>query len=159
MAAPPDILIRPVQSADAEKLHEACFPHLSLSELSRRFEIIIEGYDTRRICGMVAEVSSDIVGYGQIGRWGPNCEISDLIVAEGWRSNGIGSALIAHLLDVAREWEISEVQIGAAETNPGAYRLYKRLGFNEYKRVMLDIGSGPEPIIYLNKQFSYPEAS
>jgi ribosomal protein S18 acetylase RimI-like enzyme len=58
--------------------------------------------------------------------------------------------LIKRLLDIARQGNFSEVEIGVAESNHGALRLYRRLGFIDQRRLMLTITEQPEPVIYLS---------
>jgi ribosomal protein S18 acetylase RimI-like enzyme len=82
-------------------------------------------------------------------RWGPRGEISNLIVHPEWRSKGIGTTIIRRLIGAARENELTEVEIGVAESNPRAMALYRRLGFRDDRRLTLDIGSGMEPIRYM----------
>jgi ribosomal protein S18 acetylase RimI-like enzyme len=101
--------------------------------------------------GMVAMLDGEVIGFGQLGRWGRRCEISDLIVAEAFRGNGVGTSIIVRLLDLAYQQGIQEVEIGAAVSNPRALILYKNLGFHEIQQVMMDLGHGPEPVIYLRK--------
>jgi len=56
-------------------------------------------------------------------------------VARQWRGVGVGSVLIERLLAWAREHpEIERVGLEVFSTNPGAYRLYRRFGFQEEGR-------------------------
>ena len=70
-------------------------------------------------------------------------------MAEKWRSHGIGSAIIGALIDIARQWPIPQVEIGAALSNPRALALYRKLGFRDQRTLNLDLGHGPEPVVYL----------
>lgn len=91
------------------------------------------------------------IAYGQITCWPRVAEISDLIVAEAWRGQGIGSALIESLIAAAGHWPVTAVEIGVALSNPRALDLYKRLGFSFGRTLTLDLGHGAEPVLYLNK--------
>ncbi len=102
-----------------------------------------------RLWGLVAEANGEIVGFGQLTRWGWRGEICNLIVRENWRGKGIGTALIRQLIEIARQLGLREVEIGGAEANPRALALYRRLGFEDERRVLLDLGEGNEPVIYL----------
>jgi ribosomal protein S18 acetylase RimI-like enzyme len=55
------------------------------------------------------------------------------------------------LLDIACQHGLREVEIGAADSNPRALALYRRLGFRDSRRVLLELGSGPELVLYLSK--------
>jgi ribosomal protein S18 acetylase RimI-like enzyme len=98
----------------------------------------------------VALAENTSIGYGQLSRWGSRVEICNLIVAEGWRGQGAGTALIQWLIVLAQEKKFPLVEIGAAESNPRALELYRRLGFRVDRSLTLDVGNGPEPVFYLS---------
>lgn len=57
-----------------------------------------------------------------------------IIVGENFRNRGIGTALIEYMIEQAKEkFHIELLHLEVYEGNP-AYRLYKRLGFQEYGR-------------------------
>ncbi len=148
--------LRPATPVDAPALQESCWPDRSVDavrELLKRAEGIAR---RRRGLGIVAETIGDsngsgkrLLAYGQLTLWPRTSEISDLIVMEAMRGNGIGSTIIAYFIKQARDWSQSSVEIGAALSNPRALALYRRLGFKDDRTITLDIGSGLEPIIYL----------
>ncbi|MCP5016368.1 MAG: GNAT family N-acetyltransferase [Ketobacter sp.] len=47
------------------------------------------------------------------------------------QSKGIGQQLIAHLLEQVRVQNLQTAALDVAVTNPRAYALYERIGFNE----------------------------
>jgi ribosomal protein S18 acetylase RimI-like enzyme len=51
-----------------------------------------------------------------------------------WQRRGIARALIETLLRDGRAAGITSFRLGVSETNPGARRLYERLGFTAYGR-------------------------
>ncbi|MGH8159172.1 MAG: GNAT family N-acetyltransferase [Rhodanobacter sp.] len=55
--------------------------------------------------------------------------LAHLAVAPAWRGQGIGQALIAHLLGQARALGRQQIVLDVATSNPAAERLYARLGF------------------------------
>jgi ribosomal protein S18 acetylase RimI-like enzyme len=99
----------------------------------------------------VASVDCQAAGFGQIVRWGRRGEISDLIISSEWRGRGIGTALIGHLIGIARQYGVCELEIGTAHSNIDALKLYRRLGFKIKSHKILDLGRGPEAVIYLNR--------
>lgn len=113
--------------------------------LQRSLQMMEQG----RVAGMVCAVGGVPVAYGQVTRWPRTAEISDLIVSPAHRNQGIGSALIHALTEVARGWGCPQVEIGSACANTRAIALYERLGFRVDRRLNLDLGQGPEPVIYL----------
>ncbi len=135
---------------DAAELQAACWPEWpldSVRELLVRAETIA-GHG--RGLGVVASKGHQILGYGQLTLWPRAAEISDLIVTPAYRGNGVGTAIILYLIDQARAWHLSCVEIGAALANPRAMALYQRLGFTEDRIIDLDLGSGLEPVMYLS---------
>jgi len=131
-------------------LHRMCWPELPIVDVQSLVADILTRSRRGYAWGMVAAVRDQIVGFGQLARWGSRtAEISDLVVAAAWRGKGIGTAIITNLIDVARRQGFTTVEIGAAESNTEALSLYQRLGFEEYKRVLIDVGHGLENVIYL----------
>jgi ribosomal protein S18 acetylase RimI-like enzyme len=131
-------------------LQQACWPDLPIIDVQYLVNEILARHQRGYAWGKVAAVKDQIVGFGQLARWGSKtAEISDLVVAAAWRGKGIGTAIITDLIEIARKQGFSNVEIGAAESNPQALSLYQRLGFEEYKRVLIDVGHGLENVIYL----------
>lgn len=56
--------------------------------------------------------------------------VDGLAVAEGWRSRGLGSALIEALTDEARARGYRSLRLDVADHNDRARALYERLGFD-----------------------------
>jgi ribosomal protein S18 acetylase RimI-like enzyme len=149
--------LRPVVPQDAEDLQRACWPDRSLDaikELLQRNETFAR---RNRGLGIVACNDYRILGYGQLTIWPRTTEISDLIVAPDCRNGGIGTAIIGCLVDKVRSLRLSQVEIGVALSNPRALALYQRLGFKQDRIINLDIGYGPEPVMYLTMQLTVPE--
>jgi ribosomal protein S18 acetylase RimI-like enzyme len=141
--------LRQVTLNDAAQLQESCWPNWSI-EAVRDLLQRVEGISRRnRGLGIVAYNEADILGYGQLTVWPRTTEISDLIVTPGYRSHGIGTAIILHLIDKVRAWHLPQVEIGVALNNPRALALYQRLGFQEDRIINLDLGHGVEPVMYL----------
>ena len=59
----------------------------------------------------------------------PRLHIDQAGVEEEFRGKGIGTALVAHVEEVARERGIDSVTLGVYGRNQDALRLYERLGF------------------------------
>ena len=43
------------------------------------------------------------------------------------------------------------LEIGVALSNHRALDLYRRLGFHDHHTIQIDLGIGPEPVLYLEK--------
>jgi ribosomal protein S18 acetylase RimI-like enzyme len=103
----------------------------------------------------VVAVWNDVpCGFGMLTLWPRAAEISDLIVCPQHRSRGIGSRIIVYLTERAREMHVQTLEIGVACANPRALALYRRLGFADRRTIYLDLGSGPEPVLYLSKEIT-----
>jgi ribosomal protein S18 acetylase RimI-like enzyme len=111
--------------------------------------------DKRGTGAAVIAQNGDIIGYGQLTLW-PRCaEISDLIVEKQYRSQGYGTAIIQFLMQYAIALRANCVEIGAAESNPRAVSLYRRLGFVDHRTIQMNLGSAQrEPVIYMKIDLS-----
>lgn len=134
-----DIVIRPAQASDAMAIHRIqqqkdVMPYI-LSLPSTRVEQIQERY---RNLGanhheFVAEVNGQVVGNAAVvqmtGRRS-HVGIFYISVDAEYHGNGIGTALITKVLDLADNWLMLErVELGVLITNPRAQALYERHGF------------------------------
>lgn len=142
--------IRPVVMTDLEALHRNCWLERSFLSLYNLVSRIISLAKEGNGLGIVfVDDDNTVRGYGQLTLW-PNCaEITDLIVAESYRSRGIGTALIQHLMHAATEMHVDCVEIGAAVSNPRAVALYRNLGFLDSHMLDINIGMSKHEVIYL----------
>lgn len=88
-----------------------------------------------RMMGMGAWVDNRLIGWGLLTRWRDVGEISDLWVDEAHRKQGIGTQLIYHLAQMAKNRRIRTLEIGVDEDNLSARRLYDRLGFVFHRQI------------------------
>lgn len=148
-APDPRIAIRPVRLADVAGLQQACWPERSFDAVYRFVSRARYNASQGRAIGIVVADDDLIRAYGQFTLW-PRCgEISDLIVAEAHRGQGLGTAMIQYLVRAARDMQADCVDIGAALSNPRALALYRRLGFRDSYIQEIDLGQGSEPVQYL----------
>lgn len=144
-----DVTLRLARQSDAGDLRRNCWPERSERSVRMRLSDMALRQERGAAWGVVAVVEGQAVAYGQVVRWLNGGEISDVIVSEPLRRHGIGRALVERLIEMAREAGMPEVEIGAAESNPPALNLYRSLGFRERRRMMLDLGNGAEPVVYM----------
>lgn len=135
--------------ADAPALQAAFWPHRSAEQVTAHLSDIARRQHAGRAWAVLCEVHGLPAGFGQLARWGQRAEISDLVVARGRRGQGIGSALIHCLLNLAALERFTAVEIGAALSNPRALALYRRLGFSDLRVQRLHLETGPELVQYL----------
>jgi putative acetyltransferase len=104
-----------------------------------RFEEKIEALATRGRY-VVAELDGSPVGHALLEPLGELAAISHvftltIVVHPGRLGQGIGSALLAHLLDWAtHDARVTKVELRVRATNIRAIRLYEKLGFVEEGR-------------------------
>jgi ribosomal protein S18 acetylase RimI-like enzyme len=145
------VTFRPLERGDGPLLCAACWPERSAEEVAHTLAWLLRLADVGRAWSVVAAVDGQVIGFGRLSRLGRAAEISDLIVAPHARGHGVGAALIGHLIERARALDIERVEIGAAARNLRALALYRRLGFGEFRHAWLDLGNGPEEVIYLSR--------
>jgi len=146
-----DVRIRPVQLTDTALLHQRCWPErprAAIDQLVNRAQQIAR---QGRGLGVVVmgETREDVRGYGQLTMWPRGGEISDLAIMPQYRRHGLGTTVIQYLVRAAREMRAGTLEIGVALSNPRALALYRRLGFQDDHTVMVDLGNGPEAVLYL----------
>lgn len=145
------VFVRPVQTGDAPTLHQMCWPDRTaesvLELLQRTNRLAMNG----RGLGAVVIKGGSPCAFGLLTVWPRAAEISDLIVHTDYRGQGMGTMIIHFLTDRARELGVRTLEIGVALSNPRALALYRRLGFIDGRTIDLNLGSGPEPVLYLYK--------
>jgi ribosomal protein S18 acetylase RimI-like enzyme len=146
----PQLIIRPVLLEDVDALHRYCWPDRLYNYV---YHLVVRAQQRSRqgqgLGVVIVNAHRWAVAYGQMTLW-PRCaEISDLIVSQHYRNQGFGTGMIQYLVRASREMQAECVEIGAALSNPGAVNLYRRLGFEDSHQVMIDLGQGKEPVLYL----------
>lgn len=144
------IPMRPVRATDTERLRANCWPNRSFLAIYNLVTRTIRNAGEGRGLGMVVVSKDDVpLAYGQYTVW-PTCtEISDLMVVEALRGQGVGTALIQTLIKRARTQGASVFEIGVTTDNPRAASLYRRLGFEDSHTIMMDLERGTEKILFL----------
>jgi GNAT superfamily N-acetyltransferase len=73
--------------------------------------------------------------------------LAELYVVPDRRGQGLGRALLAHALDLARERGADRIELGTSEDDVAARKLYTKMGFTRHE------GTRPEdPIMYVYEQ-------
>lgn len=123
--------LRPADEGDFASLYENCWK--SHDNAHHTFELALQRQRSGNAVTVVAATTTDNmrVAFAQLSRWRSGAEISDLIVMETWRRQGIGGQIIRHLIDIARQKPLRYVEIGVEKNNTAALRLYKSCGFAE----------------------------
>jgi ribosomal-protein-alanine N-acetyltransferase len=82
----------------------------------------------------VATLGEKVVGYVVAWFIGGEGEIGNIAVAPEDRGKGIGSRLLEHALEAAREFDVNVIYLEVRESNVAAQRLYARRGFTRVGR-------------------------
>lgn len=144
------IPLRPVQLTDSESLATDCWPSRPYTTVYNLVMRAVRYAAEGRGLGVVAVTpTGGICGFGQVVMWPTCAEISDMVVTQAYRNQGIGTAIIQTLAQVAIQMGAEELEIGAALDNPRAATLYRRLGFADSHTVMLNMGTGKEKVLFL----------
>lgn len=147
----PTPTIRPVHIMDAAVLQRTCWPDRTLVGIIEFLQRAEKNRTKERGLGVVSVMDAHICGFGMLTLWPRTAEISDLVVSSDYRGHGIGTAIIGHLTTRARELNAQVLEIGVALSNDRALDLYRRLGFHDHHTLHIDLGNGPEPVLYLEK--------
>ena len=85
--------------------------------------------ETRRY--LVAETNEGIVGYAGLMCIEPIADVQTIAVVPDYEGRGIGSTLLTHLIDEARQRGAADVLLEVRADNPRAQQLYVRFGFEQ----------------------------
>jgi ribosomal protein S18 acetylase RimI-like enzyme len=77
------------------------------------------------------------VGVALMGIRGRRGWIGGIGVRSAYRGKGIGRLLMEELVNVARAHHLERVQLEVIEGNTAAQELYKKVGFKEYRRLLI----------------------
>ncbi len=149
-APPTSIVMRPVRATDSDRLRATCWPNRTFLTIYNLVTRAIRNASEGRGQGLVVVgLDDNPLAYGQYTLWPTCAEISDLVVAEPLRGQGVGTAMIQTLIKRARTQGATAFEIGVALDNPRAAALYRRLGFEDSHTLMMDLERGKEKILFL----------
>jgi RimJ/RimL family protein N-acetyltransferase len=104
--------------------------HFTMPERWRR--ILAAGGELDNNLIIVAETDGLVVGHGRMFAGpGTSAHVADLGMAliAGFRDQGIGSRMIAYMLDWARQKGLRKVTLGVFASNKRAIHVYDKFGF------------------------------
>lgn len=115
-------------------------------EFREHFEKMLDWQENGRCYWLLAcDENGAIVGSGQLVLYPHGSELANLFVVANWRGEGIGTAMIQSLTAVARQLNITRLEIGVSVNNVHALRLYQRLGFTIDRQI--DLPGQPSSLI------------
>ena len=103
-------------------------------DVSREVFLAILRDPSRHLC--VVSLGDDVVGAAELivvpnltHRTRPWAVIENVIVSNALRGRGAGTAILEHLVDLARASGCYKVQLHSGKQRANAHRLYEKLGF------------------------------
>lgn len=119
--------IRPWVYKDILKIFEMekeCFPQEPWS-----FQMLASSFETDSFIGILAEDGGEIIGYGGITVAADSADIENVAVSEPYRRSGVGTALIAELVRIAKDKGAEKVFLEVRVSNSTAMQIYLKSGF------------------------------
>jgi ribosomal protein S18 acetylase RimI-like enzyme len=121
---------RIVVEGDLRPLHTTCYPDKTFIQFRDHFDKMMAWQAQNRCCWLAAcDDTGQIVASGQLVLYPHGSELANLVVVPDRQNEGIGTALVEALTAVARQLNLTSLEIGVAQSNSDALRLYQRLGF------------------------------
>ena len=133
-------VVRPAEATDADAIADviaAVEPELLVAQIGRdeRSERIRGLVEARQNVWFVADADGSIVGELGLALGEPAPASLGLSVLPTWRRRGIGSALLSHALEWARENAVHKVAADVFPENTPALSLLRKHGFEEEGRL------------------------
>ena len=98
----------------------------------------------------VAECGEKKAGYGEIRTVAGEAQVYNIAIAPEFRREGIGEALLRHMIDKAEEDGCTVVTLEVRAGNEAAMALYKKLGFREVGRRKGYYANGGEDAVLMD---------
>lgn len=130
-----------------------------MNEQFTREKLMAEVMDPAAIF-LLATIAGEIAGYARL-REGPNppglgdrpaLEIARIYAATQAIGKGVGSALMQHCLQMAREKEKELVWLGVWEHNQRAIAFYTKWGFSKFGEHVFVVGDDPQTDWLMKKE-------
>lgn len=77
----------------------------------------------------VYEAGGEIIGHAVLMSAAGEAHLLNITVSSDWRRQGLGRALLNHMLDTAKTYRATVVFLEVRPSNPGAIALYEQSGF------------------------------
>jgi ribosomal protein S18 acetylase RimI-like enzyme len=139
---PPGVSVREAADADADAVghllydfnHEFGDPAPEPAQLARRVRELLAGGDTGLLVAGQPPLGLALMRFRRsLFTPGLECYLAELYVVPARRGQGIGRALMEAAIDLARSRGADYMDLGTAETDVAARRLYESLGFDNHE--------------------------
>jgi ribosomal protein S18 acetylase RimI-like enzyme len=138
----PPVAVREADDADADAVGRLLYdfnrefddPAPEPPELARRIRELVADGDTAVLLAGAEPVGVAVLRLRKaIWSQGLECYLAELYVVPSRRGQGIGRALMQAAIDLARSRGADQMDLGTAETDVAARRLYESLGFDNHE--------------------------
>ena len=141
---PAGVTVRRAREADLDAMVElfaavaeegrwiAAEPPVDREQRRRRFD---EDLGSDHVVSLVADAGGELVGLLNLYLAGYGVADLGMLVADGWRRRGVGSALLRAGIDRARQAGAHKIALQVWPHNQAAIALYERFGFQHEGRL------------------------
>ena len=106
------------------QLEKECFPAEPWS-----YRMLADSFQSENFVGILCDDGGEIAGYGGLTCGYDTADIDNIAVAERYRGNGIGGAILENLFSSAAERGMQRVFLEVRVSNAAAMSLYLKHGF------------------------------
>ena len=106
------------------ELEKQCFPQEPWS-----YRMLADSFENENFIGVLCDEDGEVAGYGGLSMGYDTADIDNLAVAESYRGNGFGGAVLEELVSAARERGAVKVFLEVRVSNYAAMSLYLKHGF------------------------------
>ena len=134
----PRIAIRRAEEHDVAKLTAVLAPDLNASQVDHRWQEHKDGYREMLTAELDGVVAGTVSTTGHRFQLPDSLRMFALDVGPAFRRQGVGTALIEAVEEMARLAGLGNVNLEVTVDNPGALRLYERLGYHRMGEPVTD---------------------
>ncbi len=106
------------------ELEKQCFPQEPWS-----YRMLADSFENENFIGVLCDEDGEVAGYGGLSMGYDTADIDNIAVAESYRGNGFGGAVLEELVSAARERGAVKVFLEVRVSNYAAMSLYLKHGF------------------------------
>jgi len=124
-----DVVLRSMRPADVARVAELEAASFSTPWRASTFATLLERPGAELL--VLDQAEAGVIGYAVLWCILDQGELANIAVDRAWQGRGLGSRLLTHTLDAARERGVETVYLEVRESNEAALRMYGRFGFSQ----------------------------
>lgn len=106
------------------EMEKECFPLEPWN-----FQMLASSFGSENFVGILAEDGGEIIGYGGMTLASDTADVDNVAVTGPYRNSGVGTAIIAELVRLAKENGVKKLFLEVRVSNSVAMELYIKSGF------------------------------